>query len=377
MQKIINALAYPPTHTYVLPGTATGVLKERVEAFHKIAPWFWRGGDHLFLDVGCNKGFFSLQAADSFAGVVGIDPVAGYVDLCRELLPDETFIHAGFRDYVPRHQFGRVLIGNGHHYLFREARGWAWIKKLAVITAPQGLVLVEGIRNADDVEGTKFPGLSEVDFLAAMAPYFELKADGPSVDYTPDRKIWLFERRDDSLASYLEYVPTGVLQRLGRQDVASIRKQGDLITKTYWPAVNIWPRVAIASLMNQATLIEHWITRNGNMVGWAEKNLGEAAGRGDVVPLTNYLLELISVGYFDCDLSPHNVVAGQLVDKNGVWPIAELGQAQYGFINGSMGRSLRRAGLAENTILALCSALATRDAEKIRAEVIRWDQELR
>ena len=370
MQKIINELAYPPTHTYILPATATGVLKQRVELFHRVAPGFWVEGDHLFLDVGCNKGYFSAVASDSFAGGVGIDPVAGYVDLCRELLPNETFVHAGFRDYVPSHSFGRVLIGNGHHYLFAESHGWAWIKKLAVITAPQGLVLVEGIRNADDVEGTKFPGLSEVDFLAAMAPYFELKADSPSVDYTPKRKIWLFERRDDSLANYLEYVPTGALLRCGSRDVASIHVKGNLITKTYWPAVNIWPRVAIASLMVSATAIEHWITRNGNVVGWAECS---RSGDNGVTPLTDYLLELIGVGYFDCDLSPYNVVAGRVVDKNGVWPIAELGPAQCGFIHGSMGRSLRRARLEEGTILSLCSALATRDAEKIRTEVLRWD----
>ena len=59
-QKLIDSLAYPPTHTYILDGLQpTGVLAQRLSVLNRLAPDFFTKKGR-FLDVGCNKGFFSL-----------------------------------------------------------------------------------------------------------------------------------------------------------------------------------------------------------------------------------------------------------------------------------------------------------------------------
>ena len=96
-QQLIDALAYPPTHTYVLDGLKpTGVLAERFAVLNRLVPDFFTGNGS-FLDVGCNKGFFSLYGSKFFNEVVGIDNTPEFIELCTKLKrPNTEFILTDF-----------------------------------------------------------------------------------------------------------------------------------------------------------------------------------------------------------------------------------------------------------------------------------------
>ena len=138
MQQRIDAIAYPPTHTYHLEGLVPiGDLARRLEVYEKIAPGFFSG---RLLDVGCNKGFFSLYHKGE---VFGIDPNREYVDLCRDLRPDGIFIQCRFGEVMFAKPFDRIFIGNGPHYPYADM-GWGrFAEKLAELSC--GLVLTEGL----------------------------------------------------------------------------------------------------------------------------------------------------------------------------------------------------------------------------------------
>ena len=400
LQTIIDALSYPPTHTYVLGDrehpTATGVLAERLQIMRRLTPEFWQSTPGTMLDVGCNKGFFSLLGKQAFEQVVGIDPVSGYVDLCREICPSGEFVATSFRDYVPAQLFDRVLIANGHHHLFKES-SWAWVRKLAAITRHNALVLIEGIPNESAPDGAEFPGLREEDFLCAMKQHFDLLAQGPSCGYTPGRQIWLFKRHFADLHRTVNYTNLSfkTVAREGRirgsWHQAQIAFSDTHVYKTYAHPTDpsLWIRAAIASLMPGATGITSWIIRDGQVVGWSElraegspgivgwttiNNFDEATRYAQQchADLSRYERELILVGYFDADPSLTNIVGGKIVDKNNVLPISQLGPKQYDFIHGTTATVMRGRGADENDILRLCSVMATRDAGKLLEEWKRW-----
>ena len=196
LQSRIDAITYPPTHTYRLgpPLTPTGDLARRVAVIEREFPEFFQS-EHL-LDVGCNKGFFSLYHQGS---VTGIDPSQECLDLCWKLMPRGVFFR---RTFVQLHQgetFQKIWIGNGHHYPFIEAGGWGWVQKLDNICS--GEVLLEGPvdmrgRDARRCIPDEIAHLFTLDqLLAAFDPYFRLikKVPSPLVN----RFFLHFERRID------------------------------------------------------------------------------------------------------------------------------------------------------------------------------------
>ena len=137
LQARVDALAYPPTHSYKIDGMVpTGDLADRVAVIEREFPDFFRG---RLLDVGCNKGFFSLYHRGP---VVGIDTNAECVSLCRQLAPHAQFFEGRFGDHEFSAPFDRVFVGNGPHHLFVAANGWGWIDALAKVSC--GQVLLEG-----------------------------------------------------------------------------------------------------------------------------------------------------------------------------------------------------------------------------------------
>jgi SAM-dependent methyltransferase len=138
LQEEIDAIVYPPTHTYKLEGLVpTGPLSRRIEVIQEEFPGFFSSG--TLLDVGCNKGYFSLYHAGK---VVGIDPDEACIQLCKKLVPTGDFIQTTFGGLLIDKMFDKIFIGNGHHYPFIEADGWSWVEKLAEMS--DGLVLIEG-----------------------------------------------------------------------------------------------------------------------------------------------------------------------------------------------------------------------------------------
>lgn len=220
----IAAKAYPPTHEYRVERKAgggfafvpTGVLAERVEIIDRVFPAFFATDrDARFLDVGCNKGFFAFHGSQHFGEAVGIDHDDECYRLCQKIsqvvsqsagFPNWWFAPWSFdasakSDVRHGRKWNRVWIGNGPHYLYRDAGGWEWCGQLAAIVDSGGLVLMEGpiSMQCGDMAGFLTPELEStfawVPFSNAMYRGFKFVASVPSPSYTPDRILHLWERR--------------------------------------------------------------------------------------------------------------------------------------------------------------------------------------
>lgn len=209
LQDEIDSIEYPPSHTYRLRGLVPGeILGKRMAVIRKEFPKFFKDG--TLLDVGCNKGFFSLYHR---GGVVGIDPDERCVELCRKLRHTEDFHQASFGKYtrvgIP---FNRVFMGNGHHYPFIEAGGWGFIEKLGNLVVTGGMVLLEGPTGMESVDARGcIPEELKDEFtqeklLEAFDSLFILRKIVPSP--LTDRYFLLFEKRsaNDIYEKYLESI---------------------------------------------------------------------------------------------------------------------------------------------------------------------------
>ncbi len=198
LQSEIDAIEYPPSHTYSLKGLVpTGRLLTRVEVIEREFPRFFKMGS--LLDVGCNKGFFSLYHKGA---VVGIDIVKDYVELCKKLNSrgDREFHTVSFGNYKTDFVFEKVFIGNGHHYPFIEAYGWSFIEKLGNLVFTGGYVLLEGptgmeSRDARDCIPSQLASeFTQEKLIEAFDSLFILRKIVPSP--LTDRYFLLFEKRD-------------------------------------------------------------------------------------------------------------------------------------------------------------------------------------
>lgn len=189
IQRLIDRMTYPPTHDYEVETlTPRGPLKDRVKIIEEMAPGFFTG--EAFLDIGCSKGFFlhRMQAPTK----VGLDPDPEAIKICRAL--GLNVVHVPFEGFMSLKRFDRIFVGNCYHYLFRDEQ-WRWIDKLAALSTD--LVLIEGPTEhcpdlMEDIRGFFY----EKDFLAAMGHSFRLLGRAPSCSYTPERFLWVFQKKD-------------------------------------------------------------------------------------------------------------------------------------------------------------------------------------
>jgi len=207
MQSVIDSIDYPPTHTYQLnPLKPAGILAERVAVIERIAPKLFKG--ESFLDVGANKGYFTLRAAEKCERVWAVEPDLACCKLLHGIMRKNTSLTYGtFADFCEAVQgiqadtFDRIFIGNGPHYLFREAGGWGWVHKLAELATD--LVVIEGPTgmNCQDMHKC-IPADLQSEFnrgamTAAMGLYFDLEERVPSPSYTPDRYVMRYRKTKD------------------------------------------------------------------------------------------------------------------------------------------------------------------------------------
>ncbi len=191
LQEEIDAIDYPPTHQYVLESLEPlGALRKRMllisnEMFH----------GKRFLDIGSNKGYFSLLAKRNCQTVEAIDNNPKYVTLCKKLGINTQL--TTFRDYNPDKKFDRIMMGNVMHYMYRECGDWSFIIKLAAISSD--LVLIEGPTGMnckimkDAIPKHLRKNFNDEEFLTAMKPFFTMV----SISNSPSqgRYIMLWKRK--------------------------------------------------------------------------------------------------------------------------------------------------------------------------------------
>ena len=217
LQSEIDAIEYPPSHTYQLNGLVPGeILAKRMAVITKEFPKFFKDG--TLLDVGCNKGFFSLYHRGE---VVGIDTNEKCVEICRRLHHSiwdamkgdhKEYYTKSFGEFESDRKFSRVFIGNGHHYPFIEAGGWSFIEKLGNLVVTGGFVLLEGPTGMESVDAQNCipeelaSEFTQEKLIEAFDSLFILRKIVPSS--LSDRYFLLFEKRDakDIFEKYLRSV---------------------------------------------------------------------------------------------------------------------------------------------------------------------------
>jgi len=394
-------LKYPPTHTYrYLDLKPTGVLKQRwkiiQDVIKNIKPNYFSKLEGRFLDIGCNKGFFSLVAEQIFPEVVSIDNDKKFIDLCNTIKTSKNtqFIHTSFRDFTPKVQFDRIFIGNTHHYLFVESNGWDWIYKLATITRSGGQILIEGPIDMEcrDMERVIPENLRDKfnlkTFLEIMTKYFELCTITPTIDYTPDRYIMLFIRKESMMHKKHELGDlerTGYLHRPDTNDESAkiFLTTNNMIAKVYDISKSdkdedyFKMKIDIARMSPISNGILGSIYDKGKFVGWLEKPIKSKPFNYFENEIKcfkahcRHQIFLSRVGYFDGDSATINFVEenGELknFDKNGVNSIKVLNKSFWDPKTGCYVKMLRQSyhSIWVEVIEKICKAFKTKDSKKI------------
>lgn len=349
LQKRLNSVSYPPTHTYLLKGpTPTGQLKKRVDIMSVHFPEFFQSCKS-FLDIGCNKGFFSMLFTLLTRDILGIDNRKEFITLCKELSDIPYFEHTSFRDLCVSTQMDRIFIGNVAHYMFVDCGGTHdWVAKLAAIS--NGLVLFEGPIDSTDCPDMDYvfknhPGFfdafNSTAFHAYLEPFFELVHATPSIPESPGRCMILFRKKPTGMdRSYplKQFVVRKEIKETEQGRVFLSELFGhECIVKTYKCFGND-NKVAmhVASLSPWTSPSMGSVVReDGSFTGWVEPIYEPVQPLKD--PWTElweahckHQLWLIRQGYIDTDIAVVNMGRrtsnGPIItlDKNGVIPIPAL-----------------------------------------------------
>jgi SAM-dependent methyltransferase len=92
------------------------------------------------LDLGCNEGFFCIEAVrQGAAAVVGIDANAGFIDSARKRCPQATFLNTSWWD-IPDERFDVVLFLSTMHY---EPNPKGLFDKISRHLKPDGRLILE------------------------------------------------------------------------------------------------------------------------------------------------------------------------------------------------------------------------------------------
>lgn len=327
LQERIDEIAYPPTHQYDLETLEPkDFLKQR---FDLMPEDFFHGKS--FLDIGNNKGFFSLYAKKHCEYVEGLDYDKKCVELCNDLGIPTTC--TTFRDYIPKRQFDRILMGNIMHYMYRECNGWEFITKLAAIST--GQVLIEAPTGMDckamnPVFETKHlrKNFNEKLFFKSMERYFVLKSKVKSP--SNNRWIMLWERKPINKITFNELKNMNEIKNTNESVVYTSNEKIAKIQVNH--SVTDFIKTFISSESPISNGVLEWIVNeNGEYIGWTEQKeqkqtIPHRTQQSLVLPqLIKHQLYLTKLGYHEMDMGVSNFFEdGIMFDKGGVWHIKEM-----------------------------------------------------
>jgi len=364
IQTEIDSLEYPPSHQYVLePLTPKGILKERLELMPKD---FFKGDS--FLDIGCNKGFFTLYADCNY--VESIDNEKKYTDLCSKLSKG-VVINKSFRDYRPTRQFDRIFIGNVHHYIFRECGGWEWINKLAAISSD--LVLIEGptgLENTtanEQLEGEIREKFTEEKFMVEMFKHFTLISKVNSTYSTKDRYIMLFEKKPVKKIQLDELTLGNPIHDNEFYSVYFIDTMVAKICKKNIDDLIVRINIVKTSPISNGIIGE--VYNGDKFVGWLENydnslRYGYKENEKELFRLIcKHNIYLAKLGYTDTDTATLNFFKNnKLFDKGQVTHVSNIDKALLDMFETQLRRSY---DIPDETIHSLTKALQTGDSKVI------------
>ncbi len=336
-QEMIEAFKYPPNHHYDLATmTPRGELQARLRAFDKVTPGLLTEG-RRFLDVGCNKGFFTLRAAEHFEQVVGIDDKK-YQDLWKELSrPNVEWVSELFQMYVPhKERFDKIFFGNVHYKLWMPSNSWDWVAKLATLSS--GEVFIEGpVDNTEPLLAKlsifDHPEFNFEGFMWHMGEHFTLTVKAPH-PVIKGRWLMSFQRKLDAFDKKLQWEK--VKARIDRKIVATPAGETYQLIDGLICKIRRWGKFSrdgqdlrsldIARLSPISNGLEFLVYEGDSFVGWAEKpvRLGKYASQLEVFQaVCQHEIFLLRNGFFDVDPAYINFGVNeqgilQCFDKDGV-----------------------------------------------------------
>ncbi len=329
-QEEIDKLDYPPTHQYNLERLEPlGALKKRMRL---ISSQIFHG--ERFLDIGCNKGFFSLVAKQGCKIVEAIDNNRDYVNLCKKLKIDVQL--STFREYNPDKKYDRIMMGNVMHYMYRECGDWSFIIKLAAIS--NGLVLIEAPTGMDcKLMKDAIPkhlrkNFNNESFMETMNKFFTLK----SISNSPSqgRYIMLFERINLPTVAFAIHDGIKIIKQDGESTVYKSKDNIIKIQNNHTEKDEI--RIFIASHSPISNGIKSLVYNYGNYQGWTE----EISDQIKLKPYTNqeecfqklciHNIYLAKLGYTEVDMSVSNFWPDlQMYDKGGIRHVTDVDPLCY------------------------------------------------
>jgi len=344
LQSIIDSLSYPPTLEYKVQGLKpNGILKVRFAQMKYVAPNFFEGNN--FLDIGCNKGFFSLLASQNFIQVQSIDNDKKYADLCQLLKqPNMKVECTSFRNFVPEKEFDKIFLGNVHYKIFTECGGWEWIYKLAAIS--RGEVLIEGPvdMNCKDMDKAIPQNLQEhftfEKFLEAMNRFFNLECKIKS--HLQGRFIMLFKRKPDEFDKPHQFseLPVSKVLRDTKLSIVFLTERNGkkMVAKVYKnPIDTLRIQINIARLSPISNGAIGSIYLQNRFIGWLEEFRNDEIYnyKENQIALFKLICDhnifLAKLGFFDKDCATINFFKkdSKLFDKGTVMPIKKIDEKVF------------------------------------------------
>jgi len=338
IQETIDSLSYPPTHEYsIVPLKPRGVCKIRLEQFKSLSPKFFSG--KAFLDIGCNKGFFSLYAAKFFDVVESFDVDKSFVDLYKLFKQSNmTVHHTSFRNYIPTQKFDKILLGNVSHYIFKECEGHDWIYKLAAISTGEVIIETGVDMNCKNMEKVIPYSLRDEytfeKFMNIMSKFFTLKKIIPSL--SSNRKIMLFERIPDSFNNKKQFKDLKISNIIKNDNNSTTCILDDgLIAKIYKRSIDEI-KICIACMSPFTNGLVGVIYNGEKFVGWLETFGGKWYERFDnqkqvLITYCKHEIFLAKLGYIEADWSSCNVfeTTNKIFDKGGMISIGDMHESIY------------------------------------------------